>query len=98
SCGSAASLPASLDSIGLNLDRKTAEPLELHVSDKALPCHLVSNSYPSDSHTTHSEDSRLALAIKKRPIELLRENSRKNEKKMKLVQTLAQEDSCYMEV
>ncbi|XP_031981508.1 interleukin-4 receptor subunit alpha isoform X1 [Corvus moneduloides] len=98
SCGSAASLPASLDSIGLNLDRKTAEPLELHVSDKALPCHLVSNSYPSDSHTTHSEDSRLALAIKKRPIELLRENSRKNEKKMKLVQTLAQEDNCYMEV
>lgn len=42
--GSAASLPASLDNIGLNLHRKTAEPLELHGSDKVLPCHLVSNS------------------------------------------------------
>lgn len=42
----------------------TAEPLELHGSDKMLPCHFVSNSYPSDSHTIHSEDSRLALAVK----------------------------------
>lgn len=33
-CGSAVSLPAWLDSTGLNLDRKTAEPLELHGSDK----------------------------------------------------------------
>lgn len=56
------------------------------------------NSYP-DSHAIHSEDSRLALAVKKiRPVELLMEDSRKNEKKMKLVQTLAQEDNCSMEV
>lgn len=97
-CGSAASLPASLDSIGLSLDRKAAEPLELHVPDKVLPCHLVNNSCPSDSHAIHSEDSTLPLAVKERAIELLRENSRKNEKKMKLVPTLAQEDNCYMEV
>ncbi|KAJ7397544.1 interleukin-4 receptor subunit alpha isoform X1 [Pitangus sulphuratus] len=96
--GSAASLPASLDSTELNLGRKTAEPLELHISDKLSPCCLVNNSSRSDSHTIHSEDSRLALAIKKRPIELLRENNRKNEKKIELVQALAQEDNCYMEV
>lgn len=96
--GSAASSPALLDSIGLNLDRKTAEHLETHGSDKVLPCSLVSNSYPSDSHTIHSEGSRLALAVNKRLIELLRENSRKNEKKMKPMQTLAQEDNCYVEV
>ncbi|XP_027523761.1 interleukin-4 receptor subunit alpha isoform X2 [Corapipo altera] len=96
--GSAAGFPASLDSIRLNLGRKTAGPLELHISDKlSLHC-LVNNSSPSDSHTIHSEDSRLALAVKKRPIELLRENSRKNEKKMKFAQALAQEDNCYMEV
>ncbi|KFP89166.1 hypothetical protein N310_10188, partial [Acanthisitta chloris] len=97
-CGSAASLPASLDSIGLGLERKTAEPLELQISDKVSPHPLVNNSCPSDAHTIHSEGSRLALAVKKSPIELLRENNRKNEKKKKLVQALAQEDNCYMEV
>ncbi|KAM6196835.1 interleukin-4 receptor subunit alpha [Sarcoramphus papa] len=97
-CGSAASLPEeSLDSIGLNLERKTAEPLQLLVSDKLSPPLFVDNSCP-DSHTIHSEGSRLAPAGKKRPVELLRENNRKNEKKMKLVQALAQEDNCYMKV
>lgn len=65
-CGSGVSLPASLDSIGLSLERKTVETLELHGSDKVLPNHFVSNSYPSVSHTIHSEDSRLALAVKKK--------------------------------
>ncbi|KFQ99980.1 hypothetical protein Y956_00723, partial [Nipponia nippon] len=97
-CGSAANLPEeSLDSIGLNLERKTAEPLELLVSDKLSPPLFVDNSCP-DSHTIHSEGSRLAPAVKKRPVELLRENNRKNEKKIKLVQALAQEDNCYMKV
>ncbi|KFP46457.1 hypothetical protein N323_11730, partial [Cathartes aura] len=98
-CGSAASLPEeSLDSIGLNLERKTAEPLQLLVSDKLSPPLFVDNSCPPDSHTIHSEGSRLAPAGKKRPVELLRENNRKNKKKMKLVQALAQEDNCYMKV
>ncbi|KFV98261.1 hypothetical protein N327_11441, partial [Fulmarus glacialis] len=98
-CGSAASLPEeSLDSIGLNLERKTAEPLELLVLDKLSPPLFVDNSCPSGSHTIHSGGSRLAPAVKKRPVELLRENNRKNEKKMKLVQALAQEDNCYMKV
>lgn len=65
-CGSAVSLPASLDSIGLSLERKTVEPLELHGSDKVLPNYFVSNSYLSISHTIHNEDSRLALAVKKK--------------------------------
>ncbi|KFP94021.1 hypothetical protein N329_02590, partial [Haliaeetus albicilla] len=98
-CGSAASLPEeSLDGIGLNLERKTAEPLELLVSGKLSPPLFVDNSCPSDSYSIHSEGSRLAPAVKKRPVELLRENNRKNEKKMELVQALAQEDNCYMKV
>ncbi|KAM6080085.1 interleukin-4 receptor subunit alpha isoform 2-T3 [Theristicus caerulescens] len=98
-CGSAASLPEeSLDSIGLNLERKTAEPLELLVSDKLSPPLFLDSSCPSDSYTIHSEGSRLAPAVKKRPVELLGENNRKNEKKIKLVQALAQEDNCYMKV
>ncbi|KAM9291772.1 interleukin-4 receptor subunit alpha isoform 2-T2 [Morus bassanus] len=98
-CGSAASLPEeSLDGTVLNLERKTAEPLELLVSDKLSPPLFVDNSCPPDSRTIHSEGSRLAPAVKKRPVELLRENNRKNEKKMKLVQALAQEDNCYMKV
>ncbi|KFM12514.1 hypothetical protein AS27_12395, partial [Aptenodytes forsteri] len=95
-CGSATSLPEeSLDSIGLNLERKTAELL---VSDKLSRPLFVDSSCPPDSHTIHSEGSRLAPAFKKRPVELLRENNRKNEKKMKLVQAFAQEDNCYMKV
>lgn len=98
-CGSAASLPEeSLDSIGLNLERKTAEPLELLVLDKVSSPLFVDNSCPSGSHTIHSGGSRLSPAVKKRPVELLRENNRKNEKRMKLVQALAQEDNCYMKV
>lgn len=98
-CGSAASLPEeSLDSIELNLEGKTAEPLELLISGKLSPPLFVDNSCPSDSHSIHSEGSRLAPAVKKRPVELLRENNRKNEKKMELVQALAQEDNCYMKV
>ncbi|XP_059682272.1 interleukin-4 receptor subunit alpha isoform X2 [Gavia stellata] len=97
-CGSAASLPEeSLDSSGLNLEGKTAEPLELLVSDKLSPPLFVDNSCP-DSHTIHSEGSRLAPAVKKRPVELLMENNRKNDKKMKLVPAHAQEDNCYMKV
>lgn len=65
-CGSAVCFPASLDSIGLSLERKTIEPRELRGSDKLLPNHFVSYSYPSVSHTIHSEDSRLALAVKKK--------------------------------
>ncbi|XP_009708798.1 PREDICTED: interleukin-4 receptor subunit alpha [Cariama cristata] len=98
-CGSAASLPEeSLDSIGLNLEGKTAEPLELLISNKSSSPLFVDNSCPSDSHAIHSEGSRLAPAVKKRPAELLRENNRKNEKKKKFVQALAQEDNCYMKV
>ncbi|XP_075292867.1 interleukin-4 receptor subunit alpha isoform X3 [Opisthocomus hoazin] len=97
-CGSAASLPEeSLDSIGLNLETKTAEPLELLVSEKLSPPLFVDNSC-RDSYTIHSEGSRLAPTVKKRPVALLRENNRKNEKKMELVQVLAQEDNCYMKV
>ncbi|KAM6320423.1 interleukin-4 receptor subunit alpha isoform 2-T3 [Podargus strigoides] len=97
-CGSAAGLPEeSLDSNQLNLGRKTAEPLELLVSDKLSPPLFVGNSCASDSHSIHNESSRLAPAVKKRPVELLREN-RKNKKKMKLVQAPAQEDNCYMKV
>ncbi|XP_072734527.1 interleukin-4 receptor subunit alpha isoform X1 [Ciconia boyciana] len=98
-CGSAASLPEeSLGSIGLNLERKTAEPVELLVLDKLSPPLSVDNSCPPDSHTIHGEGSRLAPAVKKRPVELLRENNTKNEKKMKLIQALAREDNCYMKV
>lgn len=75
--------------------RKTAEPLELHGSDKVLPCHFMSNSYP-DSHTIHSEDSRLTLAVKNKTTRTV--NGKQQEGKNKLVQTLAQEDTCYMEV
>ncbi|KGL86039.1 hypothetical protein N301_13419, partial [Charadrius vociferus] len=97
-CGSAGSLPEeSLDSIALNLEGKTAEPLEFLVSDKLSPALFVDNSCP-DSHTIHSEGSTLIPAVKKTPVELLRENNRKNEKKMKLVQALAEEDNCYMKV
>ncbi|XP_010000883.1 PREDICTED: interleukin-4 receptor subunit alpha [Chaetura pelagica] len=88
----------SLDSTGLNLERKTAEPLELLVSDKLPPPLFVDNSCPSESYTIHNEGSRLAPAVEKGPVELLRENNSKNEKKMKLVQALAQEDNCYMKV
>ncbi|KAM6299372.1 interleukin-4 receptor subunit alpha [Aegotheles albertisi] len=97
-CGSASLPEESLDSFELNLGRKTAEPLELLVSGKLSPPLRVENSYPSDSHTIHSEGSRLAPAVKKRPVELLRENNRRNKKKMQLVQALAQEDNCYMKV
>ncbi|PKU39615.1 interleukin-4 receptor subunit alpha [Limosa lapponica baueri] len=97
-CGSAASLPEeSLHSTGLHLEGKTAEPLEFLVSDKLSPALFVDNSCPH-SHTIHSEGSRLAPAVQKRPVELLREKNRKNEKKMKLVQALAQEEDCYMQV
>ncbi|XP_051487740.1 interleukin-21 receptor isoform X2 [Apus apus] len=88
----------SLDSTGLNLERKTAEPLELLVSDKLSPPLFVDNSCPSESYTIHNEGCRLAPAVKKGPVELLRENNSKNEKKVKLVQALAQEDNCYMKV
>ncbi|KFP72991.1 hypothetical protein N311_08489, partial [Apaloderma vittatum] len=94
-CGSAAGLPE--ESLGrTELNFKTAEPLELLVSDKLSPSLFVDDSCPSQ--TSHSTGSRLAPAVKKRPVELLRENNRKNEKKMKLVQALAQEDNCYMKV
>ncbi|XP_032843479.2 interleukin-4 receptor subunit alpha isoform X2 [Tyto alba] len=97
-CDSAASLPeASLDVIGLNLKRKPAEPVELLVSGKVSPPLFLDNSCP-DSHAIQSEGSRLAPAVKKSPVELLRENNRKNEKKIKLVQALAQENNCYMKV
>ncbi|KFQ68694.1 hypothetical protein N335_12613, partial [Phaethon lepturus] len=98
-CDLAGRLPEeSLDSIGLNLERKAAEPLELLVSEKLSPPLFVDNPCPSDSHTICSEGSRLAPAVKKRPVELLRENNRKNEKKLKLLQVLAQDDNCYMKV
>uniref|UniRef100_A0A8C3KEQ7 Interleukin-4 receptor subunit alpha n=1 Tax=Calidris pygmaea TaxID=425635 RepID=A0A8C3KEQ7_9CHAR len=97
-CGSAASLPEeSLHSTGLHLEEKTAEPLEFLVSDILSPALFVGNSCPH-SHTIHSEGSRLAPAVQKGPVELLREKNRKNEKKMKLVQALAQEEDCYMQV
>ncbi|KFP20682.1 hypothetical protein Z169_10858, partial [Egretta garzetta] len=98
-CGSAGGLPEeSLGSIGLTLERKTAEPLELLVSEELSTPLFVDNSCPSDSHTIHSEGSRLAPAVKKGPVELMKENNKKNEKKMKLVQALVQEDNCYMKV
>ncbi|KFV61536.1 hypothetical protein N307_05904, partial [Dryobates pubescens] len=94
--GSVAALPEeSLDSTGLNLERKTAEPLELLVSDESPPPPFVDNC--PDSPTIHSEGSQLAPAVKKRPVELLREN-RQNGKEMESVQGLAQEDNCYMKV
>eukprot|EP00076_Gallus_gallus_P046610 XP_414885.4 interleukin-4 receptor subunit alpha isoform X2 [Gallus gallus] len=97
SCSAANLLEASLDGIGLTL--KTAEePLELLVSDKLSAALFVDNPHLSDSHTTPSDNSGLAPAVKKRPSELLRENNRKNEKKVELLQALAQEDSCYMKV
>ncbi|XP_032303460.1 interleukin-4 receptor subunit alpha isoform X3 [Coturnix japonica] len=97
-CSSAANLlEESLDGIGLTL--KTAEePLELLVSDKLSAALCVDNPHLSDFHTTHSESSGLAPAVKKRPSELLRVNNRKNEKKVELLQAHAQEDSCYMKV
>ncbi|OPJ87522.1 interleukin-4 receptor subunit alpha [Patagioenas fasciata monilis] len=98
-CGSAARSPEeSLDSIGINLERKTAEPQELLVSDMLSSPLFVDKPCPSDSHTSHREGSRLAPAVIERPVELLGENNRKNGKKMKLVQALAQEDNCYMKV
>ncbi|POI26836.1 hypothetical protein CIB84_009412 [Bambusicola thoracicus] len=97
SCSAANLLEPSLDSIGLTL--KTAEePLELLVSDKLSAALFVDNPHLSDSHTTPSDNSGLAPAVKKRPSELLRENNRKKEKKVELLQALAQEDSCYMKV
>ncbi|XP_065541056.1 interleukin-4 receptor subunit alpha isoform X2 [Lathamus discolor] len=97
-CSSAAALPEqSLASTGLNLERKTAEPPELLVSDKLMPPLSVDNSCPADSHTVHSEASRQAPAVQKRPVELLREN-RENEREMICVQGLLQEDNCYMKV
>ncbi|XP_065501110.1 interleukin-4 receptor subunit alpha isoform X2 [Caloenas nicobarica] len=98
-CGSAVRSPEeSLDSIGINLERKTAEPQELLVSDMLSPPLFVDNPCASDSHTIHREGSSLAPAVKERPVELLREDNRKNGEKMKLVQALAQEDNCYMKV
>ncbi|XP_061330165.1 interleukin-4 receptor subunit alpha isoform X1 [Pezoporus flaviventris] len=95
-CSSAAALPEkSLASTGLNLERKTAEPPELLVSDKLMPPLSVDNSCPTDSHTVHGEASRLAPAVQKRLVELLREN-RENERKTNCVQGLVQEDNCYM--
>uniref|UniRef100_A0A8C3KYC5 Interleukin-4 receptor subunit alpha n=1 Tax=Chrysolophus pictus TaxID=9089 RepID=A0A8C3KYC5_CHRPC len=95
---SAANLPdESLDGIGLTL--KTAEePLELLVSDKLSAVLCADNPHLSDSHTTHNESFGLAPAVRKRPSELLMENNRKNEKKVELLQALAQEDSCYMKL
>ncbi|XP_054036406.1 uncharacterized protein LOC128899983 [Dryobates pubescens] len=94
--GSVAALPEeSLDSTGLNLERKTAEPLELLVSDESPPPPFVDNC--PDSPTIHSEGSQPAPAVKKRPVELLRENIQ-NGKEMESVQGLAQEDNCYMKV
>ncbi|XP_061205042.1 interleukin-4 receptor subunit alpha [Neopsephotus bourkii] len=97
-CRSAAALPGkSLASTGLNLERKTAEPPELLVADKLVPPLSMDNSCPADSHTVHSEASRLAPAVQKRPVELLREN-RDNERKMSCVQGLVREDNWYMKV
>ncbi|KFO85542.1 hypothetical protein N320_11250, partial [Buceros rhinoceros silvestris] len=94
-CGSTSLAEAALDSIGLDLERKAGELL---VSGKLSSALLVDNPCPSDSHIIHSEGSRLVPAVKERPVELLRENNRKNGGKMKLVQALAQEDNCYMKV
>ncbi|XP_010717790.1 interleukin-4 receptor subunit alpha isoform X2 [Meleagris gallopavo] len=95
---SAANFPDELlDGMGLTL--KTAgEPLELLISDKLSAALCVDNPHLSDSYTTHNESSGLAPAVRKRPSELLMENNRKNEKKVELLQALAQEDSCYMKV
>ncbi|XP_047917681.2 interleukin-4 receptor subunit alpha [Anser cygnoides] len=96
-CGSTANLSEeSLGSIELNL--KSAEPLGLLVSDKLSAPLCMDNHCPSDCLTVHTEDSRLVPAVKKRPAELLRENNRKNEKRIKLLHALAQEDNCYMKV
>ncbi|XP_064376042.1 interleukin-4 receptor subunit alpha [Dromaius novaehollandiae] len=95
--GSAGNLPEeSLDRSGLSLKRKTADSLELPVIDKVAPPLSVDNSCPSYSCTIPNEGSKLTPLIKKRSAELLRENNRKNEKKVKLLQVLAQEDNCYM--
>ncbi|XP_009665279.2 interleukin-4 receptor subunit alpha isoform X1 [Struthio camelus] len=97
-CGSAANLPEkSLDSSGLSLKRKTADSLDLLVVDNLSPL-SVNNSCPPYSCTIRNEGSKLTPLVKKRPAELLRENNRKNEKKVKLLQVLAQEDNCYMKV
>ncbi|XP_062444367.1 interleukin-4 receptor subunit alpha isoform X2 [Rhea pennata] len=97
--GSAANLPEeSLDSFRLSLKQKTADSLELLVIDKLSPSLSLGNSCPSYSCTIPSEGSKLIPLIKKRPAELLRENNRRNEKKVKLIQVLAQEDNCYMKV
>ncbi|KFQ42294.1 hypothetical protein N333_05984, partial [Nestor notabilis] len=95
---SAAALPEqSLPSTRLNLEGNTAESPELLVSDKLSPPFPVVNSCPADSHTIHRGGSRLAPAVKKRPVELLRENG-KNERKMSGVRGLVQDDGCYMKV
>ncbi|XP_021266674.1 interleukin-4 receptor subunit alpha [Numida meleagris] len=96
-CSSANVPEEAPDSIVLAL--KTAEePLELLVSDELSAPLCADNPHPSDSHTTCTGSSGLAPAVKKSPSELLRENNKKNEKKVKLLQALAQEDSCYMKV
>ncbi|KFQ23544.1 hypothetical protein N332_06527, partial [Mesitornis unicolor] len=97
-CVAGGSPEGSRDSTGGNLARKTAEPPELQVSDRLSPPRSVDTSCPSGAHTVHSEGSRRAPAVEKRPVKLLRANNRKNEKKIKLVQALAQEDNCYMKV
>ncbi|XP_068555886.1 interleukin-4 receptor subunit alpha [Anas acuta] len=96
-CGSTANLSEeSLGSIELNL--KSAQPLGLLVSDKLSAPLCMDNHCPSDCLTVNTEGCRLAPAVKKRPAELLRENNRKNEKRIKLLHALAQEDNCYMKV
>ncbi|KAM6250020.1 interleukin-4 receptor subunit alpha [Porphyrio hochstetteri] len=76
-CGSAESLPEELlDSI----EGETAEPLELLVSNKLPPPLFLDSPHP-DSCTIHSKGSGLAPAVKKTPVELVRENNRKNELK-----------------
>uniref|UniRef100_A0A8C3CJT8 Interleukin-4 receptor subunit alpha n=2 Tax=Cairina moschata TaxID=8855 RepID=A0A8C3CJT8_CAIMO len=96
-CGSTANLSEeSLGSIELNL--KSAEPLGLLVSDKLSAPLCMDNHCPSDCLTVHTEGCRLAPAVKKRPAELLRENNRKNEKRIKLLHALAHKDNCYMKV
>ncbi|KFW10491.1 hypothetical protein N326_09824, partial [Eurypyga helias] len=89
--GSAASFPEPpLASFGLHWERKAAELL---ASEKLPPPLSAANPCP-DSQAIHSEGSR----PEQRPLELLRENHRKNEKKLKLLQALAQEDNSYMQV
>ncbi|KGL82362.1 hypothetical protein N309_01284, partial [Tinamus guttatus] len=96
--GSAASLvEESLDSGVRSLKRKTADSLELLVVDKLSPPLSVDSSCPFYSCTIPNEGSKLTPLIKKKTAELLREKNRKNEKKVKLLQLIAQEDN-YMKV